>query len=216
MMRSKKHSYKSSRLGRSKKNRTKLKHHPAIYQKEGLYGMSTYSKEDIPVGTIIIREKINNILSITKENDEYAFALIAQMLKTNKDNFINLVPHKMDNTIKIDYDTIQFKHNKYLTNLTKEDAILAYAKYKRNAFSFNMNPGFLFYATKLNHSCMPHVRYYPSENNTMIFETIRPINAGDEIFDSYINSNFPYNERQNLLMTRYGFKCNCEKCKMFI
>jgi hypothetical protein len=190
-----------------------LMHHPALFQKEGKYGMSTYSKEDIPVGTIIIREKIKNIHVLTRESDEYPFALIAEMIKTNADQFDNLTPFKLDATIDINYETIRERHEKYLPLLSREDAILAYAKYKRNAFSFNMNPGFLFYATKLNHSCMPHVKYYPSDNNMMVFETIRPIKANDEVFDSYINSWLPYEERQQLLMKRYGFKCMCEKCK---
>jgi hypothetical protein len=190
--------------------------HPALYQKEGIHGISTYSKKYIPAGTIIIREQIKNIYTLTRESPEYPFALIAEMLKTNLDQFENLTPFELDATINIDYETIRTKHEKYLPLLSREDAILAYAKYKRNAFSFNMNPGFLFYATKLNHSCMPHVKYYPSENNMMVFETIRPIKAGDEVCDSYINSNFPYEERQKLLLSRYGFKCQCEKCKKLI
>ena len=187
-------------------------HHAALFQKEGKYGMSTYSKEDIPKGTIIIREKIKNIHTLTRESDEYPFALIAEMLKTNETEFENLTPFKLDATINIDYETIRKRHDKYLPLLSREDAIIAYAKYKRNAFSFNMNPGFLFYATKLNHSCNPHVKYYP-DNNTMVFETIRPIKANSEVFDSYINSWLPYEERQQLLMKRYGFTCKCEKCK---
>ena len=214
-MKSKRNYLHYRRQHTQRKRTTKMQHHPALYQKEGPYGMSTYSNQDIPVGTVIIREKIQNINSMTKESDEYPFALIAQMLKSNPTKFAKLAPTMIDNTITIEYDTIYDKHMKYLTNLTKEDAILAYAKYKRNAFSFNTNPGFLFYATKLNHSCMPHVKYYPYEN-MMVFETVRPIHAGDEIFDSYINTKLPYNERQDLLMKRYGFKCQCEKCKQLI
>ena len=187
--------------------------HPALFQKEGKYGMSTYSNKDIPMGTIIIREKMKNIHTLTRLSDEYAFALIAEMLKTHEAQFDNLTPSKLDATIDINYETMRERHEKYLPSLTREDAILAYAKYKRNAFSFHMNPGFLFYATKLNHSCIPNVKYYPSDNNTMVFETIRPIKANEEVFDSYINSWLPYDERQQLLMKRYGFTCKCEKCK---
>ena len=188
-------------------------HHPALFQKEGKYGMSTYTKKDIATGTIIIREKMKNIHTLTRLSDEYAFALIAEMLKTHEAQFDNLTPSKLDATIDINYETMRERHEKYLPSLTREDAILAYAKYKRNAFSFHMNPGFLFYATKLNHSCIPNVKYYPSDNNTMVFETIRPIKANEEVFDSYINSWLPYDERQQLLMKRYGFTCKCEKCK---
>ena len=149
---------------------------------------------------------------MTKDSTEYPFALIAQLLKTNNAKFTNLVPSTLDNTTTIDYETFRERHLKYLPSLTKEEATLQFMKYKRNAFSFNMNPGILFYATKLNHSCNPHVKYYPSENNIMIFETIRPINANDEVFDSYISSNLTREERQTTLMNRYGFECKCEKC----
>jgi hypothetical protein len=188
--------------------------HPALYQKKGDYGMSTFSRENIPIGTIIIREKINNIHTMTKDSNEYPFALIAHLLKTNNAKFTNLVPSSLDNTTIIDYETFRDRHLKYLPSLTKEEATLQFMKYKRNAFSFNMNPGILFYATKLNHSCNPHVKYYPSENNIMVFETIRQINANDEVFDSYISSNLTREERQTTLMNRYGFECKCEKCMM--
>ena len=186
--------------------------HPALYQKQGSFGMSTFSRENIPIGTIIIREKINNISTLTKESSEYPFALIAHLLKTNNAKFTNLVPHALDKTTTIDYETFRDRHLKYLPSLSEEEATLQFMKYKRNAFSFNMNPGILFYATKLNHSCNPHVKYYPSENNIMVFETIRQINANEEVFDSYISSNLPREERQSVLMSRYGFECKCEKC----
>ncbi len=187
--------------------------HPALYQKQGAYGMSTYSRQKIPVGTVIIREQINNISDLTKDSPDYQFALIAKLLETNKTNFMNLVPSKLDNTTIIDYETIRDRHLQYLPFLSENEAKLCFMKYKRNAFSFNMNPGILFYATKLNHSCSPHVKYYPAENNIMVFETIRQINANEEVFDSYISSQLPKSERQSILMTRYGFDCQCSKCK---
>jgi len=214
-MRTKKNRMSRQHRGGTRQRSKKLEYiHPALYQKQGDYGMSTFSRENIPTGTIIIREKINNIRTMTKDSTEYPFALIAQLLKTNNAKFTNLVPSTLDNTTTIDYETFRERHLKYLPSLTKEEATLQFMKYKRNAFSFNMNPGILFYATKLNHSCNPHVKYYPSENNIMVFETIRPINANDEVFDSYISSNLTREERQTTLMNRYGFECKCEKCIM--
>ena len=128
---------------------------------------------------------------------------------------MKLVPLKLDDKMLLDnnYETIRTKHLTYLPDLTPEMAILCFMKYKRNAFTFNANPGILFYATKLNHSCSPHVRYYPSENGYMVFETMRPIEANEEVFDSYINGSLPREERQTTLLKRYGFDCNCIKCK---
>lgn len=213
-MRTKKNRGTRQQRGGGTRQRTKkLEYiHPALYQKQGSFGMSTFSRENIPVGTIIIREKINNIRTLTKDSNEYQFALIAHLLKTNNAKFTNLVPFTLDNTTTVDYETIKNRHIKYLPHLSKEEATLQFMKYKRNAFSFNMNPGILFYATKLNHSCNPHVKYYPSENNIMVFETIRQINANDEVFDSYISASLPREERQTTLMSRYGFECKCDKC----
>jgi hypothetical protein len=213
-MRTKKNRGNRQRRGGGTRQRFKKQEyiHPALYQKQGSFGMSTFSKENIPVGTIIIREKINNIYTMSKDSSDYPFALIAHLLQTNNAKFTNLVPHTLDNTTTINYETFKDKHLKYLPSLTENEAILQYIKYKRNAFSFNMNPGILFYATKLNHSCNPHVKYYPSDNNIMVFETIRQINANEEVFDSYISLKLPREERQTVLMTRYGFECKCEKC----
>jgi hypothetical protein len=192
-MKTKKSRGVSKRTTRHQRSKKQEYIHPALYQKQGAYGMSTFSRE-------------------TKESNDYSFALIAQLLKTNNTKFTNLVPAKLDDTTVIDYETIKDRHLKYLPSLSKEEATLNFMKYKRNAFSFNMNPGILFYATKLNHSCNPHVKYYPSENNMMVFETIRQISAGDEVFDSYISSHLPPEERKSTLLSRYGFECKCEKC----
>ena len=130
--------------------------HPALYQKQGDYGMSTFSRENIPTGTIIIREKINNIRTMTKDSTEYPFALIAQLLKTNNAKFTNLVPSTLDNTTIIDYETFRERHLKYLPSLTKEEATLQFMKYKRNAFSFNMNPGIQFARLMQMMRCLIH------------------------------------------------------------
>ena len=47
----------------------------------------------------------------------------------------------------------------------------------------------------------------------MTFETKRAVKAGEEIFDSYINTTLSKFERQEALKTRYGFDCACQKCQ---
>jgi SET domain-containing protein len=46
----------------------------------------------------------------------------------------------------------------------------------------------------------------------MVFETKRDIQAGEELFDSYITCNIPREERQKILKERYGFDCACSRC----
>lgn len=183
--------------------------HPAIYQKEGKYGMSTFSKKNIPTGTIIIKELPNNIPD--EKDDDYPFKLIKHLLENKKEDFLNMVPNELDETMNVDYNTIRDRHMKYLPELSEDLAKLYYMKYRRNAFGFGNNPAILFYATKLNHSCNPHVTYHKN-GNCMEFETIRPIRANEEIFDSYVNTHSPKQYRQDDLLRRYGFQCNCDKC----
>jgi hypothetical protein len=207
-------SVKSRTKTKSVKSRTKTNRplitHPYIYQKKGDYGMGTYANHNIPVGTIIIKEKINNI-SDSNDND-YSFKLIQHLLQHKKEDFLSMVPDQLDETVDIDYNTIRDRHKKYLPELTEDQAKHYFAKYKRNAFSFDGQPGILFYATRMNHSCDPHTSYY-KDGDHMAFKTIRPIKKGDEIYDSYINYKTTAKpERQEMLKTRYGFTCNCEKC----
>lgn len=207
-----------TKINKSKINHKKTRKHkttslyinPSIYQKQGKYGMGTYTSKTLPVGTVILHEPPNNIPDDI--NADYPFKLIKHLLKTKRDDFISMVPTELDETTNIDYDIIKDRHLQYLPELSNDDAMLYFAKYKRNAFSFGDHPAILFHATRMNHSCEPNITYYKN-GNRMTFKTIRPIQAGDELFDSYINYNsLSKPERQEILLQRYGFQCNCSRC----
>lgn len=68
-----------------------------------------------------------------------------------------------------------------------------------------------------NHSCAPNV-FYSTKNKTGYLTTIRPIKKGDQIFINYLADQVdePKHERNKLLMDKWGFRCECERCIPFI
>jgi SET and MYND domain-containing protein len=184
--------------------------HPSLYQKRNKYGLGTYTRKNIPAGKIIIEETPKLLDEVY--DDKYKFKLIRHLLENHKADFLNLVPHKLDDTTTIDYHDIEKYHMEFLPEIDKNTAKLYYYKIMRNWFRFSERGVILFYATKLNHSCDSNVRYYQS-GDKMVFETKRPIKAGEELFDSYIGCFSCKSDRQSQLKRRYGFDCQCKKCK---
>jgi len=216
---------KSTRKNRRGLQQTKKHHEPysdkqyvhkALYQKKCEYGTGTFSKMNIPKGVVIIKEtpeilNSENMDDVSGTSTEYGIKLIKQLLYHKKTQFIHLVPDHLDDTANVDYDSIREYHQRYLPELDQETMVLYYMKYKRNIFKFDDKHAILFTATKMNHSCNPHVSYYKRKNQ-MWFETVRPIKAGEEVFDSYIFTLDDRTVRQEALRRRYGFDCQCDKC----
>jgi hypothetical protein len=75
--------------------------------------------------------------------------------------------------------------------------------------------GFYRLHSCMNHSCEPNCRaVLPRDNteyNKAIIETIREVEAGEELTVSYIEENETYDERQKQLRD-YGFTCTCAAC----
>ena len=207
-MRKTRHKIKK-RKTRTRKNKVEYIEyvHPHIYQKRGDFGISTYTQKFIPEGPVIIEELPHNIDAVNDE--DYRYKLIRHLLNTQRKNFMDLVP------LELDYDADDIynfeKHMKFFPELSKELMKLYYLKYKRNVFSFDNQPSILFFSTKMNHSCESNCRYY-RDNDRMVFETKRDIQAGEELFDSYITCDVPREERQKTLKDRYGFDCGCTRC----
>ena len=201
-----------------------LYRHRHIVQRRGPYGMGSYASKFIPEGTIIIREKpyvldVNledSVLSLGTSYLQDRCRHIKQLLSdhTTSHKFIDMVPTEIDieDPHVISYESIRNYHQTYLPDLTRYEMILYYMKHKRNAFQFGDQCGILFYSTRMNHSCNPNVSYYKKDDH-MIFQTKRDIPANTEIFGSYINPNLSTDERQRVLLERYGFVCACDKCQ---
>lgn len=65
-----------------------------------------------------------------------------------------------------------------------------------------------------NHSCAPNA-FFALKNNVGYLVTVRPIKKGDQIFINYLGdkSTELKSVRNQLLMSNWGFQCQCERCK---
>lgn len=213
----------TKKVKRINKNKTKTntnisKHLSTNYftHKQSKYGIGTFATVDIPVGTVILKEKPYCLSSVKEKDDSYVYKLIDKFLSDKQyfKKFLSLVPQKINCAIDygcISYEDIQYSHHKYLPQLSRTEMILYYMKLKRNMFTFHNTPGICFIATRMNHSCDPNINY-KVVGDEIVFKTIKPIYKNDEIFDSYIDYHLPKKERQELLLERYGFYCKCTKC----
>lgn len=65
-----------------------------------------------------------------------------------------------------------------------------------------------------NHSCAPNVYNY-SVDNRKFCVTIRPVRKDEQVFISYLgpDDDQTAKQRQNLLKSKWGFECKCDKCE---
>lgn len=89
----------------------------------------------------------------------------------------------------------------------KERAVRAYGIYPNASF--------------FNHDCLPNACRFEyvdkisgGDNTDMVIRMIHDVPSGREICLSYFPVNFKYVERQKRLLEDYGFKCECDRCKV--
>jgi tetratricopeptide (TPR) repeat protein len=64
----------------------------------------------------------------------------------------------------------------------------------------------------VNHSCDNNVNFISIDNKNVAF-VIRPIKAGEQVFDSYFNKYYTeYSKNKNEMMEHFKFKCDCQIC----
>lgn len=63
----------------------------------------------------------------------------------------------------------------------------------------------------MNHSCAPNCSVKNVEDSRAVLVALRDIQAGEELFHSYIENEDTLEERQEELR-EYGFICDCPKC----
>jgi len=84
--------------------------------------------------------------------------------------------------------------------------------FRTNAYNSGTEIGLFPKIARINHSCRPNASYYWSEKlNKRIVYATRKIEAGEEVFVSYIPLLLAAHDRQKQL-DRYGFKCTCSAC----
>ena len=188
--------------------------HNGICVKKSNYGLGTFATKNIPANTTILKEKPHRLDE--PRHPEYIYKLIRRLMDdpVTKPQLESLVPLSVDpakDRVEPYDETMQESHKKYLPELTPEQLQLLHTKIMRNWFSCDKQPGILFNGTRLNHSCDSNVSYH-MDGDHMVFQTKRPVKKNEELFDSYINGNLPFDERQSELKRRYGFDCGCDKC----
>lgn len=63
----------------------------------------------------------------------------------------------------------------------------------------------------INHSCDPNA-FIMMDGASTSLRTLKPINKGEEVYISYIDTTNPYRRRQYELTCRWFFTCACSKC----
>ena len=74
----------------------------------------------------------------------------------------------------------------------------------------NASTGVWVHTAYINHSCLANAKREFAGDLIMCRAT-RPIKAGEEIFQSY-DVSLDYDTRQRMLMTTWGFECDCALC----
>ncbi len=205
---------KYTRKNYSRKNYVKKELPKYFTHKQSKYGTGTFATIDIPVNTIILKEKPYCLNKNVPLDEFYIYKLINQFLSDKQyiKPFLSLVPLNINSKYLVSsYEDLKHGHQIYLPQLTKAEMILYYMKLKRNMFKFHNSPGICFIATRMNHSCDPNITY-TTVGNHLQFKTLKPIHKNDELYDSYIDYRLPKKERQEILLNRYGFHCKCTKC----
>ena len=68
----------------------------------------------------------------------------------------------------------------------------------------------------INHSCTPNVVHYATSDGTLIVRASSDLRQGEEVTISYLGEEdfSPVAMRQDVLSRRFGFLCDCPRCKL--
>lgn len=69
--------------------------------------------------------------------------------------------------------------------------------------------------SRINHSCVPNCTYYVVKGRVprIAVRAIRDIKGGEQLSISYVESGLSRGERQERLLSSWGFECDCGACK---
>lgn len=73
------------------------------------------------------------------------------------------------------------------------------------------NTGLFLKVSMMNHSCVPNVRKI-FLGDVIIIRATRPIKKGEEILQSYAQTDADVKERRPMLESTWHFRCNCKLC----
>ena len=69
--------------------------------------------------------------------------------------------------------------------------------------------------TRINHSCLPNAKHsWNSSEKVEKIYALKDIEAGEEIFISYLNPYATRSDRQRMLKLKFNFDCQCPACSI--
>ena len=68
------------------------------------------------------------------------------------------------------------------------------------------------YPSFINHDCLANTTYFGIGDYYISF-SIKEIKKGEEITSNYCSATYTYEDRNNILLKNWGFKCSCQLCK---
>lgn len=75
--------------------------------------------------------------------------------------------------------------------------------------------GLFLNTSRCNHSCSPNAKWdWDTATFSLSLSAVRPIRCGEEITIQYTSPVRPWEERQALLRSLYGFTCYCSACSL--
>lgn len=170
-------------------------------------GLGVFAAHNLELGTIIMREA--PILTITPATAQDVLSstsppTISQLVHAEYARLSEVEKHAI---LELTYSVLPADLEKYNGKLDILGLI-----FRNNAYNTGDSIGLFPRIARINHSCKPNAAYYWNEKQRrrMVYAT-REIEAGEEIYVSFISLLLPREERRRKL-ARYGFTCVCDAC----
>ncbi|RXM31819.1 N-lysine methyltransferase SMYD2 [Acipenser ruthenus] len=128
---------------------------------------------------------------------------------------------KLDNEkrelIQSDIDALHHFYSKHLEYPDNAALVVLFAQVNCNGFTIedeelsHLGSAVFPDVALMNHSCCPNV-IVTYKGTLAEVRAIQEINAGDEVFTSYIDLLYPTDDRNDRLKDSYFFNCECKEC----
>lgn len=115
------------------------------------------------------------------------------------------------------YEALQEEYDEELPVVSETMFLKLSCAYQCNGFSLwnasnkEVASGMFGTAAMVNHNCTPNIKKY-FHGRELLFRTIRPVAAGEQLCLSYVDTKLALNLRQWRLSTQYFFECRCQRC----
>ncbi|XP_041108641.1 N-lysine methyltransferase SMYD2-like isoform X3 [Polyodon spathula] len=149
-----------------------------------------------------------------------------QMEKTASEKLLKVIEfeshlEKLDNEkrelIQSDIAALHHFYSKHLEYPDNAALVVLFAQVNCNGFTIedeelsHLGSAVFPDVALMNHSCCPNV-IVTYKGTLAEVRAVQEINAGDEVFTSYIDLLYPTDDRNDRLMDSYFFNCDCKEC----